>query len=100
MPGQSGRTWFPTTDSRAAIKAFGASQLVSEAPNALIAALESVVGNQVLPDCPGIAIPAQTQLDDFPVGFTGAGRARAFRVFWLLAAQPHAKVGDHRYGRF
>ena len=31
---------------------------------------------------------------------TGARRAHAFRVFWLLAAQPHAQVGDHRYGRF
>src|SRR5437016_8313051 len=76
------------------------AQLVCEAPNALIATLESVVGDQILPDRHGIAISTQTQLDDFPVGFTGARRAHAFRVFGLLAAQPHAKVGDHRYGRF
>ena len=78
----------------------GSAQLVSEAPNALIATLESVVGNQILPDCHGIAIPTQAQLDDFPVGFTGARRARAFRVFRCLTAPPHAKVGDHLYGRF
>ncbi len=78
----------------------GSAQFVSEAPNALIATLESVVGDQILPDCHGIAIPTQPQLDDFPVGFTGARRAHAFRVFGLLAAQPHAKVGDHPYGRF
>ncbi len=78
----------------------GSAQLVSEASNALVATLESVVGDQILPDGHGIAISTQTQLDDFPVGFTGARRTHAFRVFWLLAAQPHAKVGDHRYGRF
>jgi hypothetical protein len=78
----------------------GSAQFISKAPNALIAALESVVGNQILPDGHGIAIPTQAQLDDFPVGFTGTRRAHAFRVSWLLPAQPHAKAGDHRYGRF
>ena len=78
----------------------GSAQFVSEAPNALVATLESAVGDQILPDCHGIAISTQPQFDDFPVGFTGARRTHGFRVFWLLAAQPHAKVGDHRYGRF
>src|SRR2546423_5994393 len=87
-------------DHRPRLWYLGSAQLVSEAPNALIATLESVVGDQILPDCYGIAISTQTQLDDFPVGFTGTRRAHVFRVFWLLAAQPHAKVGDHRYGRF
>ena len=87
-------------DHRPRLWYLGSTQLVSKAPNALIATLESVVGDQILPDGHGIAISTQTQLDDFPVGFTGACRAHAFRVFWLLAAQPHAKVGDHRYGRF
>jgi hypothetical protein len=27
-------------------------------------------------------------------------RAHGFRVCWLLGAQSHAKVGEHRYGRF
>src|SRR6266576_4068011 len=87
-------------DHRPCLWYLGSTQFVSEAPNALIATLESVVGDQVLPDGPGIAIPTQTQLDDFPVGFTATRRACAFRVFWLLAAQPRAKAGDHRYGRF
>src|SRR5947208_16902835 len=87
-------------DHRPRLWYLGSAQLVREAPNALIATLESVVGDQILPNCHGIAISTQTQLDDFPVGFTGARRAHAFRVFGLLAAQPYAKVGDHRYGRF
>src|SRR5215471_15956494 len=86
-------------DHRSRLRKLGAAQLVSEAPNALIAALESVVGDQILPDGHGIAISTQTQLDDFPVGFTAARRT-SFRVSWPLAAQPHAKVGDHFYGRF
>lgn len=45
-------------------------QFVSEAPNALVATPESVVGDQTLPECHGIAISAQAQLDDFSVGFT------------------------------
>jgi hypothetical protein len=60
------------------------AQLGSEAPNALIATLESVVGDQILPDCHGIAISTQTQLDDFPVGFTGARRAHT-RYFLAVA---------------
>ena len=64
----------------------GSTQLVNEALNALIATLESVVGNQILPDCRGIAIPTQTQLDDFPVGFTGTGRAN--RLWSFLASWP------------
>jgi hypothetical protein len=39
---------------------WGSAQFVSKAPNALITALESVVGNQILPDGHGIAIPAQS----------------------------------------
>ena len=78
----------------------GSAQFVSEAPNALVATLESAVGDQILPDCHGIAISTQPQFDDFPVGFTGARRTHGFRTFWLFAAQLHAKVGDHRYGRF
>src|SRR5260370_1350927 len=73
----------------------GSAQFVSEAPNALVAPLESVVGDQILPDCHGIAISTQTQLDDFPVGFTGARRGHALRVFRRRIAQPRAKVGDH-----
>src|ERR1017187_8841019 len=53
----------------------GSAQLVSEAPNALVAPLESVVGDQILPDGHGIAISTESQRDDFPVGFTGARRA-------------------------
>ena len=87
-------------DHRPCWRYLGSAQFISEAPNALVATPESVVGDQILPDCHGIAISTQTQLDDFPVGFTGARRTHDFRVFWLLAAQPHAKVGDHRYGRF
>ena len=48
----------------------------------------------------GEAVARFHALDDFPVGFTGTRRAHAFRVSWLLPAQPHAKAGDHRYGRF
>src|SRR6266481_9308459 len=87
-------------DHRPGLWYSGSMQLVSEAPNALIATLESVVGNQILPDCHGVAISTQTQFDDFPIGFTAARRTYGLRVFWLLPAQPHAKVGDHRYGRF
>jgi len=79
-------------DHRPRLWYLGSAQLVSEAPTALIATLESVAGNQILPDGHGIAIPTQTQPDDFPVGFTGASRC--------LTAQPHAKVGGHLYGRF
>ena len=69
----------------------GSAQRVNEASNALIATLESVVGNQILPDCPGIAIPTKAQLDDFPVGCTRTRRAYAFRVAWLLPLNPTPK---------
>jgi hypothetical protein len=87
-------------DHRPSWRYRGSAQFVSEAPNALVATAESIVGDQILSNGHGIAISTQTQLDDFPVGFTGARRTHGFRVFWSLAAQPHAKVGDHRYGRF
>jgi len=42
----------------------GSAQFVSEAPNALVATPDSVVGDQILPDGHGIAISTQTQLND------------------------------------
>ena len=59
-------------DHRPRLWYLGSAQLVSETPTALIPTLESVVGDQILPDCHCIAISTQTQLDDFPVRFTGA----------------------------
>src|SRR5438128_7999030 len=61
-------------DHRPRLWYLGSAQLVREAPNALIATLESVVGNQILPDCHGVAISTQTQFDDFPIGSTTARR--------------------------
>src|SRR5437660_12886459 len=78
-------------DHRPRLWYLGSAQLVREAPNALIATLESVVGDQILPDCHGIAISTQTQLDDFPVGFTGARRAHAFEFSGSLPFNPTPK---------
>ena len=47
-------------DHRPCWQYLGSAQFISKAPNALVATPESVVGNQILPDGPGIAIPTQT----------------------------------------
>ncbi len=51
-----------------------AVQSTDEALDALIAAGETVEGNQVLPDGDGIAAAAEAQFDQFPVGLAGTGR--------------------------
>jgi hypothetical protein len=38
---------------------------------------KATIGNQVLPDCHGIATPAESQLDCLPVGLAGAGSGTA-----------------------
>ena len=87
-------------DHRPCLWYLRSAQLVSESPNALIPTLEPVIGDQILPDRHGIAVSTETQLDDFAEGFTGASRERASPVFPGRTPQPHAKAGDHLYGRF
>jgi hypothetical protein len=57
-------------------------RFISQAPNALIASLESVLGDQILPDGHGIVISTQTQLDDFPEGLTAARRTHSLDKKW------------------
>ena len=68
----------------------GAASLAHEALHALVAARESVLGNQILPDGHGIAAAAEPQVDGFPVRLAGAG------------AGDRGRVGDHLVlvGRF
>ena len=79
-------------DHRAGFGGLVAAQLAHEALDALIAAGETVLGHQILPDGHGIAAAAEPQFDGFPVWLAGAGprtHERAARHFvWLLAPLP------------
>src|ERR1700677_2697533 len=62
-------------DHRTGFRRLDSAQLANEAFDALIAASESVLIDQVLPDGHGIAAARQTQLDRFAVRIAGAGWA-------------------------
>ena len=70
------------------------AQLADEALDALVAAGEAVVVDQVLPDGLGVAALAERELDEVAVGLAGAGRGAA------AGSGSGARVGGHLVGRF
>ena len=50
----------------------GSPKLADKALDRLVAVREPVIRDQVLPDGHGIAATVQTELDQFPLGLTGA----------------------------
>ncbi len=109
-------------DHHAGFGRLGAAQLAHEALHALVAAGETVLVDQVLPDRHGIAAAAESQFDGFPIrgAGTGAGtalwRCRVFReksgvpakfgIGFVGCKSAHfvslegVEVGDHLVGRF
>jgi len=92
------------------------AKLADEAFDGVVSAAETIAVDQVLPDGHGIALPAQSQFDDFPQGFAVAdtllGRWQLKGCFsekslikvgghlpsWAGFAPPG--FGGHLYGRF
>src|SRR2546428_13980542 len=104
-------------DHHTSFRRLGAAQLAREALHALVAAGETVLGDQVLPDRHGIAASAESRLDGLAIGYAGTGAGTAL---WRCSLSPlcfreksahfvslgwaevgdHLRVGNHLVGRF
>ncbi len=91
-------------DHRAGFGRLGLMPLADKALDAVVAAGEAVLRNQVLPDRHGIATPGQPQLDGLPIGLASTGRRTPSGTDWLLGLRftgsRQARVGGHLVGRF
>src|SRR6266436_10112759 len=89
-------------DHRARLCGLVSAELANETFDGLIAAVESTLGHQVLPDRHRIALAAQTQFDRLSERFAETGGQSMLRIFRFRGAQLHAKPGGHLVliGRF